>query len=142
MRYFLLCMLLFLLLLLSKSFTHCASVTITMNYSHLRMMRFAEIENRFGQIENGGRKIVEQPKEHRVSPTIANFQVGQPNDRVARIFVRVLVEHVSEQTERHGIAFARRTMDQFGRRNWTGSRVPAHCDRGTDDVVAWNDVDD
>lgn len=56
---------------------------------------------------------MEQPKEHSVSPAIANLNVWQPDDRIAWIDVCILVQHIGEHLDGDGIAFTRRAVDQF-----------------------------
>lgn len=105
-------------------------------------MRLADIENHLRQVENGRREIVEQPKEHGVPPAITDLDIRHPDNRVARIDVGIVVQHVGEHFDGDGIAFARCAVDQFWRVNRTGSDKPAHRYGCADDVVTGYQIDD
>lgn len=105
-------------------------------------MWLPDAEYRLGQIENGRREVVEQPEEHRVPPAVANLDVRHPDDRVARIDVRIIVQHVGEHLDGDRIAFAGRAVDQLRCADRTGAHEPADGHRGADHVVAGDQVDD
>lgn len=105
------------------------------------MMRLAHRKHQLGQIEQRRRQIVEQPEEHRIAPAVADLHVRLPNDRVARIDVRILVHQLAELGQRQRIAFARRAVNDFGRFQLPRANEPAHCDRRADDIVARNQID-
>lgn len=105
-------------------------------------MRLANAEYRFGQIEQGGREVMEDPEEHSVPPSVANFHVRHPDDRIAWIDVRIVVQHVGEHFNGHRIPFARRTVNQLRRGNGPRADKPAHRYGGTNHVVARNQIDD
>lgn len=114
---------------------------ITSNAVHLRVMRLADRKNNLRYVENRRRQIVKQPKEHRIPPAIPDLHVWHPNDRVARMHMRILVHQIAEFRQRQRIRFARRAMYHLGRLHRTRAHIPAHRDRCVDDIVARNDVD-
>lgn len=74
-------------------------------------MWFANAEYGFGQIEKNGREVMEQPEEHCVPQSVANFQVGHPDDRVTRIDVSVLIQNVGELLDGNRVSFTGCAMD-------------------------------
>lgn len=106
------------------------------------MMRFANAKKHLGQVEQCGRQIMEQPEEDGVTPSVADLHVWHPDDRVAWIDVRIVVQHVAEHLNGDRIPFAGRAVDQLRCGNWPRADKPAHRYGSADYEVARDQIDD